>query len=104
MIKKDNQDMDKDKSTDWLNLYNKELIESSEASLKLEGIDSQEIDMLLEIAKVVAHGTERKNAPLATYLVGRYVASRKILDSSISITTLIDQALAIAESMVNLDE
>lgn len=27
---------------------------------------------LLDLASAVAHGTERKNAPLATYLVGRF--------------------------------
>jgi Domain of unknown function (DUF6457) len=31
---------------------------------------------LLDMARIVAHGTERKNAPLAAYVAGRYVAAR----------------------------
>lgn len=31
------------------------------------------IDRVLNLAAMVAHATERKNAPLATYLAGRYV-------------------------------
>lgn len=30
-----------------------------------------EVEQLLTLARAVAHGTERMNAPLATYLVGR---------------------------------
>jgi hypothetical protein len=33
-------------------------------------------EKLLLLARLVAHGTERKNAPLATYVAGRYVATR----------------------------
>lgn len=34
-------------------------------------LDAAEVDALLDLARVVAHGTERKNAPLAAYLAGR---------------------------------
>lgn len=30
-----------------------------------------EVEQLLELARLVAHGTERVNAPLVAYLVGR---------------------------------
>lgn len=30
----------------------------------------------LDLARVVAHGTERINAPLAAYVAGRYAAAR----------------------------
>ena len=30
-----------------------------------------EVDAVLDLARVVAHGTERRNAPLAAYLAGR---------------------------------
>ncbi len=33
-----------------------------------------EVDALLDLARVVARGTERKNAPLAAYLAGRAAA------------------------------
>lgn len=97
--------MDQDKSSDnWLDRYGKELVGTSDALFGPLEINSKEVDLLLEIAKVVAHGTERKNAPLATYLVGRYVASRKIQDNSVSIEAVIVEALRLAESMVDLDE
>jgi hypothetical protein len=31
---------------------------------------------ILELARLVAHGTERRNAPLAAYVAARYVAAR----------------------------
>ncbi|MGI8685149.1 MAG: DUF6457 domain-containing protein [Acidimicrobiales bacterium] len=34
-------------------------------------LDPAEVDAILDLARVVAHGTERKNAPLATWLAGR---------------------------------
>jgi hypothetical protein len=34
------------------------------------------VGALLHIARNVAHGSERLNAPLSTYVAGRYVASR----------------------------
>lgn len=33
-------------------------------------------DQILELAREVAHGTERKNAPLATFLAGAYVGTK----------------------------
>jgi len=35
-----------------------------------------EVDALLDLARTVAHATERRYAPLSTYLAGRYVAER----------------------------
>jgi hypothetical protein len=41
--------------------------------LRLAGEQSQRI---LDAARDISHGTERVNAPLASYLIGRYVAAR----------------------------
>lgn len=48
-----------------------------------------EVEQLLTLARAVAHGTERMNAPLATYLVGRAAgagmdlgAARSIVETS----------------------
>lgn len=38
-------------------------------------LDDAEIEALLALARDVAHGTERKNAPLASFLAGRFVGS-----------------------------
>ncbi len=33
-----------------------------------------EVDAVLDLARIVAHGSERKAAPLSTYLAGQFVA------------------------------
>ncbi|MGQ0519930.1 MAG: DUF6457 domain-containing protein [Actinomycetota bacterium] len=43
-------------------------------ALDISPIDPAEAEALLDLARVVAHGTERRNAPLATYLAGRWAA------------------------------
>src|SRR3712207_1847518 len=40
------------------------------------GVDADVRESVLELARVVAHATERRNAPLATFLAGRFVAAR----------------------------
>jgi hypothetical protein len=47
---------------DWLNRY--------AAALGVPPLDAEEVDAVLDLARVVAHGTERKNAPLAAWLAG----------------------------------
>lgn len=50
---------------------------------------------VLGIARDVAHGTERSNAPLATFLAGRYVERRTAQGISA------EQAIAEAEQVVS---
>jgi hypothetical protein len=42
----------------------------------LEPLDLRERALLLRIARDVAHSSERQNAPLASYLIGRFVQMR----------------------------
>jgi hypothetical protein len=42
-------------------------------STHLEPLEPGERALLLRIARDVAHATERQNAPLTSYLIGRYV-------------------------------
>ena len=39
-------------------------------------VGPDEVETLLGLARDVAHGTERKFAPLVSYLVGQYVVAR----------------------------
>jgi hypothetical protein len=58
--------------TDWLDDYAARLekrLGQADASV---GVDADARKKLLGLARIVAHGTERKNAPLATYIAGRY--------------------------------
>lgn len=43
-------------------------------ALGVPPLDPDDIDALLDLARDVAHGTERKNAPLAAFLAGRWSA------------------------------
>jgi len=45
------------------------------AALGVELTD-EEVDAILDLARDVAHGTERRFAPLSSYLAGKYVTKR----------------------------
>lgn len=51
-------------------------------ALGVARLSPAEVDQLLDLARDVAHGTERKNAPLATFLAGRAVAGGHTLDDT----------------------
>lgn len=57
----------------------------------LEAPGAPEKERLLELARDVAHGSERKNAPLATFIAGMYVATREQAVAD-SLTEVIDAA------------
>ena len=59
---------------DWISRYAEALSTDLDGELQLDSDDERAI---LGLARVVAHGTERKNAPLTTFLVGRYCALRQ---------------------------
>ena len=63
------------------------------AALELELTD-EEIDTILDLARDVAHGTERRFAPLSTYLTGRYVTRRQAQGATV------DEALGEARAKV----
>jgi hypothetical protein len=39
---------------------------------------AEEEDAVLELARIVAHATERRNAPLACYIAGMYVGAHSL--------------------------
>lgn len=58
---------------EWIERYAVALAEGCGADI---GIAVEEVEAVLDLARAVAHGTERRNAPLAAYLAGRYCAVR----------------------------
>jgi hypothetical protein len=50
-------------------------IDEFAAALDIEPLRPEERRLLLDLARDVAHRTERVNAPLASYLVGRFAAA-----------------------------
>jgi uncharacterized protein DUF6457 len=78
--------------SDWLDEFAAEL--DNKVS-ETTGVSAKNRNLLLGFARDVAHATERKNAPLATYIVGRYAAlSPKPDDDALA------EALEIAGSML----
>lgn len=64
-----------------------------------EGAESKR---LLEVARVVAHGTERRNAPLATFLAGRYVET--CVSQGMSATDALAKFAAVVERVIPASE
>lgn len=78
---------------DWISRYTK--------SLGLE--EPSEIDSraILALARDVARATERKNAPLAAFVAGHYVAKRRAEGASAS--DALTDALVAAERLLGKD-
>ena len=56
----------------------------TEVTAKL-GVDpTMDVDAILELTRDVAHNTERKNAPLTTYLLGYAAASQNLSAAQIA--------------------
>ncbi|HUZ69353.1 MAG TPA: DUF6457 domain-containing protein [Candidatus Saccharimonadales bacterium] len=64
----------------------------------LQSLDPHERALLLRIARNVAHATERQNAPLASYLIGRFVQSS--MAAGMSEPDALARAAAIVTSLV----
>lgn len=60
------------------------------------GLGDDEIDAVLDLARVVAHGSERRFAPVSAYLVGRYVAARTAPGTGVSRAEALAEAAAAA--------
>lgn len=54
-------------------------------ALGVARLSPAEIEQLLDLARVVAHGTERMNAPLATFLVGKAAGAGQQLASAAAV-------------------
>jgi Domain of unknown function (DUF6457) len=64
----------------------------------LEPMDLEVRARLLRIARDVAHATERQNAPLAAYLIGRFV--QDAMRSGMSQSDAVDQAASVVRSII----
>ena len=68
------------------------------SSADLQPFDPRERALLLRVARNVAHATERQNAPLASYLIGRFVQSS--ISAGMSEADALARAAAIITSLV----
>ncbi len=58
-------------------------------------LTQSEVDAILDLARVVAHGSERRFAPLSTYLAGQFVA--ELVGTGLPRAEALAEAIAIAE-------
>jgi hypothetical protein len=87
---------------DWFETYAaalEERLREPEPTLRLPRALENPI---LALARVVAHGTERKNAPLAAYVAARYVAARGA--QGVDERAAMKEAVEIARSLIPADE
>ncbi len=57
-----------------------------------------DVEALLDLARDVAHGSERRFAPLSTFVAGRFVASR--MAAGASACDALAEAIAVARSLL----
>jgi uncharacterized protein DUF6457 len=82
---------------DWLERYADALEERLGRTEEGVHLPRDARNPLLGLARVVAHGTERKNAPLATYIAGRYAVLRTA--QGVDESRAVAEAVEIAESI-----
>lgn len=80
--------------TDWPERYRRALSQMAASTVEL---DDDQVRAVLQLARAVAHGEERRAAPLAAFLAGQYVASRR---PQVSVTAALDEAQRLAETLL----
>ena len=86
---------------DWLERYARALrghLGPAKSAAVLD-MSQAEVKSILDMARVVARGTERLNAPLSSYLAGQYVAAR--VESGASATDAAAEAERIAAELLD---
>jgi len=63
-----------------------------------EDLGDAEADILLDLAREVAHGTERRFAPLSTFVAGRFVATR--IAAGATAMDALGEAVSVARSLL----
>ncbi len=61
-------------------------------------LDEAHASAVLRLAKEVAHGSERRYAPLATFLAGQFVAGR--VEGGVTASAALEEALSLAQQML----
>lgn len=79
----------------WPERYRRALEEAAGVPVAL---DDEHADAVLDLARVVAHGSERRYAPLATFLAGQFVVTR--VEAGQSVAAALAEAQTLAEGML----
>ena len=67
---------------EWAQTYADAL---TEAAGRPVALTEAELAAVLDLARLVAHGTERRNAPLAAFLAGKFVAAGAGLEQATAV-------------------
>ena len=65
------------------------------------GLTDDETDAILDLARVVAHGSERKDAPVSTFLAGQFVA--ELIRAGVPRIEALHEAAALAARALESD-
>src|SRR2546428_11427230 len=90
---------------DFIQRYTKALVGGSSSGADV-GLSPDEEDAILELARIVAHGTERKNAPLATFISGLFAGAQGLdaADRPGAISRALDAARALLDETAGENE
>ena len=80
---------------EWAHEYAQALARAAGSDLTLS---PEEEEAVLLLARLVAHGTERRNAPLATFLAGKFVGLRA--GQGVAPSQALAEAAAVAEDLL----
>ena len=83
---------------DWPERFAEELSRASGGEAGPGGLDRLEVGTMLRLSREVAHRTERRWAPVATYVAGRFVAAR--VGAGVPLEDALAEAERIAESLL----
>ena len=87
------------RTDDWLLAFASALASLSGSTMgSASGASRTETTTILHLARDVAHGVERRLAPLAAYLTGRFVAER--LRQGATVEEALAEAEAAAKSLI----
>lgn len=65
------------------------------------GLSEAEKETVLELARLVAHGSERMHAPLSTYLAGQFVA--ELVRTGVPRIEALAEAVAVAKRVLDAE-
>jgi hypothetical protein len=85
-------------SSDLLTELASRLSAARGAAGTMQPVDLAGRSRLLRIARDVAHASERQNAPLATYLIGRFV--QDAVRSGVSEADALDQTESVVRTLI----
>lgn len=83
---------------DWLVRYAAALAQGLKESDPAVDLGPSGEDTVLDLARSVAHGTKRRDAPLATFLAGCYVALR--VGEGADAAKALDEAVRVAQQLL----